>query len=249
MALAIPPNRHTQIRQLVETDLDGERPDAIFIFSSSIIKDEGRGHYRTLSYSDLGEHGLVTGSRTRVIAGAKIAEAIPGVPIVTNSFNRFNTDEPTMASVFKKELIARNVDPSRFMSEEKSFSTITQIIEMVKMAAEQGWTKLAVVGNDWHFPRVREMYQQLGDIVSYEDPKQNAHFQAALKQYRGSGALVSFVDAEAIMRVIHPLYGDYHEAVAKMPAFRKNLEIEAKGLHDLRSGRYRVTLKPEKPRE
>lgn len=92
------------IRELITGSLEGASPDAIFPLSGGIVQREN-GNWRTLSGSDLGEHNMVTFGRARVIAGAKIAELFPKAMVVANSFNRFNAEEPTMASVSKNELI------------------------------------------------------------------------------------------------------------------------------------------------
>lgn len=244
-----PGEKARRIRELVEAGLDGT-PDVIFTFSGGIKQDNKTEiGFRTLAYSDLSEHGLVTGSRSRVIAAAEIAKALPDVPIVTNSFNRFDASEPTMASVIEKELVNRGVGPERILREERSFSTITQLIEMVRESNEHEWTKVAVVGNEWHFPRMEAMFNNLETVVQYADPDENAKFQEDLKHFRERKTKVSFVASEDIMRATSEHYGAYLDAAEQTEGFGKSMAAEAKGLADLEAGKYRVTLQPEKSRD
>lgn len=230
------------VRDLVLDQLDGHEPDALFPFSAGIKQSEATGQWRTLAYADVGEHGLVTGSRTRVIAGAKIAEVFPEVPIVTNSFNRFDESEPTMASVVKNELIKRKINPERISLEESSFSTITQLTEMVKLANQNKWKNVVAITNTFHFPRTSEMVKQL-DVIIEDD-----EFQESLQTFKDNGGRIGLVSAEDVMRSMNPHYGNYLDAAMETPEYAATVAAEANGLRDLKKGQYRVTLNPEKPR-
>lgn len=230
------------IRTVLREEFNGENPDALFVFSGGIRQVPGTDRYRTFGYSALSEHGIATGSRTRVIAAAKIAEAMPELLLVTNSFNRFDPHEPTMARVIRDELVRRDVNPGRIELEESSFSTITQLMEMIKMATANSWGKVSILINEYHLPRTREMYERLDSIVDDDE------FQADFQEFRSRGGQVVFVSAETIMRLASKHYKKYLEAVEKTPAFAATLASEQQGLKDLRAGRYRVLLKPEQPR-
>ncbi len=238
-----------RIRGIVEAGLDGA-PDVIFSFSGGIKQhDSAETGFRTLAYSDLSEHGLVTGSRTRVIATAEIAEVFPHLPIVTNSFNRFDATEPTMASVVEKELVDRGIDSERILREERSFSTITQLIEMVRESNSHEWAKLVVVGNEWHFPRMEAMFNNLETVVRYADAEEDAKFKADLQKFRDRKVMVNFVASEAVMRAANDHYGTYLDAAEQTEGFSKSIAAEVKGLADLEAGVYHVTLQPEKARD
>lgn len=242
-------DKAARILALVENGLDGA-PDAVFSFSGGIKKDDKtKTGFRTLAYSDLSEHGLVTGSRSRVIATAQIAKVLPGVPIVTNSYNRFDKTEPTMASVVENELVNRGVDPENILREERSFSTITQLIEMVRDSNQHEWNKLAVVGNEWHFPRMEAMFNNLETIVNYADPQEDADFKSELAKFRGREVKVNFVASEAVMRIASEHLATYLDAAEQTEGFHKSMAAEAKGLADLQAGRYKVTLQPEVARD
>ena len=231
----------------------GQEPDVLYSFSGSIgLAGENKNvAYRSLSYSSVSEHGVATGSRTRVIATQGIAEAFPDLPIVTNSYNRFDPKEPTMASVIREELERRGVAASRISEETRSFSTITQLIEMVNdivnnYNSDDGqvkWQNVAVMTNEYHQPRMKAMFNNLETII--EDQK----FQDTLSQFRKMGINITFICAESVMRLQSPKFVSYLNKVEQSPQFKETLAGEAKGLADLMAGKYKVVLKPEKPRE
>lgn len=87
--------KDSAIREVVTRELGGLAPDAIFPLSGGIVKRRD-GRWESTSGSDKSEHGLTTIGRVRTIAGAEIANLFPEVPVVANSYNRFNSTEPTM---------------------------------------------------------------------------------------------------------------------------------------------------------
>lgn len=237
-----PEEKLTAIRTVLTEGFGGEAPDVIFAHSGGMYYREERGVHRTTSYSQLTEHGQATGGRLRVIATAKIAEAVPEAQIVTNSFNRFDPDEPSMASIVKGELTDRGVDPQRIEMEEQSFTTITQMVEMVKLAVEKNWTKVVAMTNEFHYPRMTAMFERLDTIIDDDE------FQKTLTAFKERGVQVKFIPAEQILRLIDPHFTAYIERVVQSEAYAKTVAAEAQGLEDLLAGKYRVVLNPEKPR-
>lgn len=237
-----PDGRRKKIIEILSSSFDGELPDVIFSHGAGIKKDERTNTYRTLSFGDLSEHGLATGSRTRVIATAEIAKNLPDLKIVTTSFNRFDSDEPTMATVIREELKKRGVNDENVILEEESFSTTTQVVEAIRLAVKNHWTKIVNITNTYHVPRMKGLYKNLGTIIIDEE------FQDILKEFHDSGGKMEFVSAEDIMRLINSKYATYLSEVEKTPAYTAMVEAERRGLEDLEAGRYRVVLKPESER-
>jgi len=240
-AQEVPPSPDEIIKERVVHDFEGVPPEVIFPLSGSITQRRD-GRWDTLSGSDVSEHGVITVGKARSIAGAKIAKLFPDAAVVANSYNRFDPNEPTMASVSKAELIRKGVDEERIILEERSFSTITQYTEMIKEAVDHGWSRITVVINDYYVPRATALYEHLGTIV------ENDEFQQTLKQFHAMNGTVSFVVAEEILGLVNERYTRYFDAVKQTDAYKKSILMEAKGLQDLLDGKYHVVLEPEKPR-
>lgn len=233
----------SQIRDLVTEGFGGETPDVVFAHSGGMYFSEARDRHRATSYSQLTEHGQATGGRLRVIAAAEIAEALPEVGIVTNSFNRFDPEEPTMASVVKSELVHRGVDPERIEMEESSFSTITQMVEMVRMSVKNKWERVLALTNEFHLPRMTAMFDMLETIID------DADFQQTLAEFRARGTQVQFMPAERVLLTADVRFAKYIDRVADSEQYAKTVAAEAQGLQDLLNGKYRIVLQPEKPRD
>ena len=213
---------HT-IRERVLADFDGEAPDAIFPLSGSIIQRKD-GRYESVGSSDLSEHGLVTIGRARVIAGAEIAKLFPESAIVANSYNGFNPDEPTMASVVQDELRRRGVPEEQIILEEESFSTITQYVEMVKLAVEKKWTKLTILINEYYTPRATALFEHLDTIV------QDDEFQRTLQEFKDMGAEVAFIESDEILGMMSERFTRHLDAVKQTPAYQETVAKEAQGV-------------------
>ncbi len=233
--------REHAIRERVLADFDGEAPDAIFPLSGSIIQRKD-GRYESVGSSDLSEHGLVTIGRARVIAGAEIAKLFPESAIVANSYNRFNPDEPTMASVVQDELRRRGIPEEQIILEEESFSTITQYVEMVKLAVEKKWTKLTILINEYYTPRATALFEHLDTIV------QDDEFQRTLQEFKDMGAEVAFIESDEILGMMSERFTRHLDAVKQTPAYQETVAKEAQGLKDLLAGKYKFSPIPEKPR-
>lgn len=233
--------RTTEVRGLVTGEFMGEEPDALFVLSGGIVvSPNSESGYKSLAWSNTNELGISTGGRTRVIAVVEVARVLPEIPIVTNSRNRFDNTQPTMASISKAELVRRGVDPDRVILEEDSVNTITQLTEMVQLALRNNWTSIAVLVNDYYQPRIHAIWNRLGELVT------DADFQAQLTRFKGTGGTIGFISSEPIMRAISPLYAAYLHEVEASAVYQRTVESEANGLRALQEGRYKpVTLKPD----
>ncbi len=227
--------REKKIRGIVTNGFsEGATPDVVFSMSGGIAKktDPRGDYYGSTAFDQKTDTGHVTGSKPRIIATTEIANIYPEIPIVATS--KVFDDEPTHAAVIAEELIARGVDSNRIVYEEKSISTITEVIEMVKLAVEKDWHHLAVVTNSYHIPRMREMYERLPEIVEDELLREvYSYFQA-------KGGEVSFVAADDVMRAMSKRFESYLDKVAELPEYQRTVASEAKGLEDIKAGRYRV---------
>jgi hypothetical protein len=233
-----------RIRDVVTGQFGGETPDAIISLSGGIrpsTSSLSESGFTTLSYANANETGVVVPSKTRVMATAAIAQAIPNIPIVTNSVDRTQPTWPTMASVAADELVHRGVDPSRIIKEEASFNTATQLIEMIKLAVDNNWQRLAVIGNDWYGPRLGEFYGRLRSVVRYEDRAQNEAFHAALDRFEEMGGQVGLVSSEEIICLAQPRFRAFMGLAEA--ALSKTVASEQRGLEDLRAGKYALSLR------
>lgn len=113
----------------------GGKPDAIFILSGGIVQTD-KGRSKSTAYPEHDYLGFTGGGKARVVAAAELAQFFPDSKIIANSYVTTPDDkvEPH-ARVYKEELLRLGVQEDRILIQENSFNTITEIIEMVKLAA------------------------------------------------------------------------------------------------------------------
>jgi hypothetical protein len=216
----------------LESELQGIEPDVLFIHSAGIRRSAATGAWRSVEWGHPGDLGLHTGARTRVLAGAEFARIFPNVPIVANSYNRNSADEPTMASVVAQELVDRGVDEDNIILEEESFSTITQYIELLKLAKEYDWKNVAIMGNEYYKERLEAIFTHLPEIVDDQS------IQELWLDFHESGRTLVVMDCEPVLRAMDPHYVNYLDNVYSQPYYREMQQKEAQGLEDINNGRY-----------
>lgn len=215
-------------------------PDAVFVLSGGIIPQEGaernREPYKTTAYSDLDNKGFLGGGKARVIAAAEASELFPDATIVATSLipKEREMGLPTHAEVIAEELALRGVAKKRIFKEEKSLNTITELIEMVKLAVMKNWQHVGVISNDYHLSRLKEMFARLADLADSAD----AEFASAYPMFQERKITTTFVAAEDILPLRSTHYVKLIEDAKKSEAYQNRVEAEAQGLKDLQEGKY-----------
>lgn len=207
-------------------------PNVIFILSGGIKKN--RRGYKSPSYNEIDHAGLVTGSKARVIAAAEISKSFPKTIIVTTS--SVNPNEPTHANVMTQELKRLKVPESKIVREEQSYDTLSEMVEMIKLASEKEWFRIVAITSRYHIPRVQEMYNRLRSIIPKEDAPE---FYEALEQLEKRGSSVKFVAAEDILPHRSHRYKNLIAEVENTSGYIERVEAEKRGLEALRSGNYK----------
>lgn len=229
--------KEAKLRELL-SDKEKGMPDAVFILSGGIKKIEKKGEeqYHSLAYSDKDAFGLMGGGKARVLAASYVGKIFPDLKFVTTSKEK---DMPSHATVMAKELQKRGIKKKNILLEEESFSTLTELFQMVKIAVENNWVNLSVITNDFHIPRAEKILEKLEEF-SKNDPC----FVTSLKEFKERGIKVNFIAAEDILGEISEHYKKLVERVRKSPEYEKRMQMEQKGIDDLEEGKYTVSLVP-----
>ncbi len=204
--------------------------------------DEEVDYFKSTSYGDHGQVGVAPGGKARVIATAEIARLFPDIRIVTTSYEPNHVDDqPTHAAVMENELKRRGVNPENITREEVSMSTLTQIVEMIKMAADNGWRRIVAVTNEYHKPRMQEMIKQIGKLFAHD-----VEFMKAYEIFEENQGEIALIAAEDVISMIDGRMKAVVDAARETDAYKAVVASEQKGLQDLREGRYKVRI-PTKP--
>ena len=211
--------------------------EAIFVLDCDIreVKIHDRIDYRSTSFISLDAHGFLGGGHSRVIAAAELAKFFPETKIVTTS--RYQPDKPIHAEIYAKELKNLGVPEKQIELEPNSTSTMASLVELVKMTKMKNWKAIAILTNEYHLPRVKEMYRQL-EILAEKFNLSDKDFKEAEKYFKSHPLETNFVAAEDILPLRDKRYKKIIENVKQTEEYKKRIESEARGTQQLIEGTY-----------
>jgi|GEM_PF-3997562 len=212
--------------------------EAIFILSADArgIGEEKNEKYRPDSYSDVEDHGSMGGGHARVIAAAEVGQYFPDVKLVATSLAPKKS--LSLARVYAKELGNLGIPEEQIRLEEKSTSTLTELVEMVKMAKANSWEGVAVLTSESHLERVREMMNKLGDLAGGLDLADKEFIDAWESFGKGKSLQVRFLSAEEILPMRDPRYADIIEKTKSTEIYKKTVAAEKRGVQQIKDGTY-----------
>lgn len=157
--------------------------------------------------------------------------------ITEKNKSQFGDDIPTEAQTYQKKFLRsiegmkkrkhddelNGLEEPEIILEDKSFSTMTNIKELLQMIVDNNWRSIKIISSDYHIPRVQALYEQ------------------ALAQHPEIDVAIEFVSAEEYVKRMYP--GKYDKVIDS--AYRseealKRIENEKKGLEDIKNGTYAV---------
>jgi len=227
--------------------LCGGTPDAVSILSGSVVKRDlrnGGARYSSGSYAELDVAGLLNGGKARAIAAAEIARFYPCVAIIANGHTYENA--PSDARIMKEELGRFGASTDHVILQEKSYSTFTEFVELVKYVAEHKWRRIVIVTNEFHIPRAQELLRHIDSLRDPYGVSMDPDFRAALPAFRDRAPEIVFVSAEAVLLLRNPSYQRIVDRAKASPEWQKRAAKEAQGLKQLQQGTYWHGVEPKK---
>ncbi|HVO61667.1 MAG TPA: YdcF family protein [Terriglobales bacterium] len=219
--------------------LCGGTPEVLSILSGSIVKRQlrdGPARYSSGSYKELDVAGLVSGGKARVIAAAEVARFFPNVTILANGYTYANA--PPDAQIVKEELRRYGASTHHVLLQKKSYSTFTELVELVKLVAEYKWRHLAIMTNCFQIPRAQELLKHIDSLHDPYGVSQDPDFRAALPTFVELAPRVVFVSAEAVLPWRSGRYQKIIRQAKGRPEWRERDAREARGLKQLQEGTY-----------
>jgi len=215
--------------------------EAVFVLSASAKKiGEGKNErYRPDSYGDRDNHGSMGGGHARVIAAAEIAQYFPDIKIVTDSYDY--SDEPTLAKTYADALKGLGVSENRIILEERSNNTLTELLEMVKMAKNHNWQRVAVLTGELHLGRVRAMIANLEKLAKKLHPEDKNFFTAWEHFKQGQELQINILEAEKILPLRDGRYNKIIKYMRNNSAYKQTIEAETNGIRQINDGTYGQT--------
>jgi hypothetical protein len=221
-------------------------PDAVFVLSGGIIGSpnvQDGQPLRSTPYTEVDHVGLFGGGEARVIAAAELSTLLPDALIVTNStvLSKGGKVEEH-ALVYAAELRAMGVPDGRIREQTRSSSTATELVELLRLIKGEGWSRVVVITNDYHIPRVKAMYDNLERLFTPEYDEALSREVAELVAYVKENSIqIVLQDAESILISTRPSYAPLIADSKLTEAYQKRLLAEKEGIRALLSGEYKLT--------
>lgn len=222
---------------------EGE-PEAIFVLSGGIVKKKGKVHQATDerqsgSYADTVDHGLISGGKARSLAAVEMAQVFPNAKIVTLSRPE---GQSSHAAVIAKEITNKGVSRERIIEREESYSTLTELFEIIKLIHQEKLNQTAVITNEYQIPRARLMLKKLAQLKDRKGLSNQPAFQEALTYYEAHKQEIKIVlvAAEQVLPYRDQRYGALIDKARKTDLWKQKLLAETKGINDLETGGYKT---------
>lgn len=219
------------------------KPDALFILAHDVEKNDATGELKSGSYSHTDPLGRIGGAKARSLAGAELQHFFPDALIVANSWSIQGGERVSHADVTAEELGKRGVNEKDILRQERSYSTFTEIIELIKLIVEKNWHHVAVIANEFQISRAEAMLDSVHRLHDSNGESDKPEVQEALEKFAHMKTLgvvkIKFVSAENVLTSFGPKYKRLIDRVKESPEWKRTMEMEKEGEERLRAGTYK----------
>lgn len=201
--------------------------DVVVILGGNIRKRKD-GVWRTTNFEEgeeksIGAHGRIVaaadlyrkGKAKNFIVCTGVSSHLPGQPGI------LDPEAPTEAEIMASELERQGVPKELIIKEDRSDSTLANIIEALKIIKDRDFKSVALLTSFWHLERAMVMMEsQRPDI---------------------EGISITPLSSEDILAERSRHHKNLIEKVKKTPSMEKRIKAEKKGLEAFKSGNYKQT--------
>lgn len=250
--------------------LQGISPEAFFVLGGGnreITDSKGRKSHKTSPYKGKFFPEKTGGAKARPIAAVELSHYYPNAKIVTMSHRPNNLfqlaeqetqpiDYPSFASVLSDDIKRAGVDKDRIIEDPDSTSTLTEIIEVIKISAKNDWQNVAVITNDYQIERAQKILDILKDdekrillqnqlqflFKTGEETdffnQQWRELERALSEFKTNSTRTVFVSAENVLRKRSPHYEVLINELIELNGYKNVVEQERIGNERIEEGKY-----------
>ena len=201
---------------------------AIFVLAGGFNQD-GKGEWHSSTFGNPATVGM-SGSYVRITAAALLWRSMPD-SVVVPSGGRGAADHllpPNLylSTIMRRELEVVGVPSSAIIEENQSGNTFSQLKVLVDLVHQYNWTKVTIVSSRFHLPRGQAIVECLKGMESLR-------------------SVAEYVSAESVVLAKAPAeWCTAIDATYASDEFKKLIELEAKGVEQLRLGQYQLSPKP-----
>lgn len=210
----------------------------LYILSSSIIKKRSPERPTTGSYGDKNLHGTMNGGKARIVAAKELKNSFPNSSVVVTTFIQ-NEGPVSWAKLALEYLEGSGIDKEKIIVQEKSYSTFTELVELIRLIVEKEWKNVAIITNEFQIPRASAMLKHINDLHDPNGYWQKTEVQEALIKFKEMRDVkVNFVSTEKVLPFIDNRYEKIINDAKKSPEWEETVQRENEGARQINSGEY-----------
>lgn len=181
-------------------------------------------------------NGLCSGGVYRVAAGAIAMKILPDAKIIVGS--KYADDrQPPPSIVMKEELEMLGLEEERIISDPDTLDTIAELVRMVEICEENGWSNGVCITNEYHCARAQTLLYNLS-WLSFETEKTES-FLRGLERIRRGELNIRVVPAEEIVkRYSKEIFDTHISNHLESPSLEQRKERERAGVNMIAIGEY-----------
>ncbi len=214
------------------------KPDALFILAHDVDKNPITGKARSGSYAHVDPIGRIGGAKARTIAAAELHRYFPGATLVANSWSEYTGEYVSHAKIAAEELKARGVPASDIIVQENSYSTFTELLELIRLIVENNWLHVVAIANEFQILRAKAMLERIGDLHDPKGESQKPEVRECIETFLQMGANITFVSAEGVISTKDPRLKRIVDAAKQLPLWQTTMQRDMAGAKQVRDGEY-----------
>ncbi|OGH47552.1 MAG: hypothetical protein A3A51_03130 [Candidatus Levybacteria bacterium RIFCSPLOWO2_01_FULL_39_10] len=250
--------------------LQGISPQALFVLGGGnrlIVDSRGRESYKTSPYKGKFFPDKTGGAKARPIAAVELASFFPDAKVVTMSHRPSHLHQPgstadeinkypSFAQILSADIQRMGVDKERIAEVPQSTSTLSEIMEIIKLSAERRWQNVAVITNDYQIERSQSILEMLKDeerlqalrsqleILFQTEDEQRLFsqkwqdFEGALSNFKQANTNIVLISAEDVLRKRSRHYGVLIDELVSLPGYINVSKQEKEMADKIAQGEY-----------
>lgn len=234
----------------------GGAPDAFSLLGNGVkeVGNEKKGieRWKTGSYADTGARGDINGSHAGMIVIRRLEkEYFPEAKIVANSFNAATEDWPEErhAEVAAREFRAAGIPAEDIIVQQDSVSTVSELLENIRLAEENNWKHLVIFTNGAQVERAKAALEKIDTVFDplkfREQPEIQKALASFLERKKRGEVNISIVSAEDALALMGERYARLVQRVKESPLYKESKARQDAAAAEIRAGTYGKNPPPE----
>lgn len=234
LLLPITLEQHKSLEELLGKDIQVIR--VLAAGTREHIKD-GVLTWQSPGFEGNDNNGLCSGGVYRVAAGAIAMKILPDAKVIVGSRYADNR-QPPPSIVMKEELKMLGLEEERIISDPDTLDTIAELVRMVEICEENGWSNGVCITNEYHCARVQTLLYNLS-WLSFETEKTESFLRGLERIKRGELSIRVISAEEIIKRYSNEIFDTHISSHLGSPSLQQRKERERAGLNMIAMGEYK----------